>query len=144
MGSSAGNGRPLNEHLDLQLISAGSVGNAEPLGMSADGRYVLITDAQRGRQQCDDADRLGRGSENVAPTAFTPEISPDGLRVAYQPRSHGILLGQSGHLQCGAELGGELRRAVNTCKLLTEPKIGLQFNYARSGYLRLLEPAKRD
>ena len=32
----------------------------------------------------------------------------------------------------------------NTCKLLTEPKIGLQFNYARSGCLRLVEPAERD
>jgi hypothetical protein len=33
--------------IDLDLISTGSVGNAEPIGMSVDGRYVLIADAQR-------------------------------------------------------------------------------------------------
>jgi Tol biopolymer transport system component len=32
------------------------------------------------------------GSENVPPTAFTPGISPDGLRVAYQSGSHGIFI----------------------------------------------------
>jgi hypothetical protein len=32
---------------DLDLVSTGSFGNAEPIGMSGDGRYVLITDAQR-------------------------------------------------------------------------------------------------
>jgi hypothetical protein len=33
--------------IDLQLISTGSLGNAEPIGMSVDGHYVLIADAQR-------------------------------------------------------------------------------------------------
>src|SRR4051812_33100295 len=85
---------PRMSTIDLALISTGSLGNAEVIGMSGDGRYVLIQDSQdsgtgsvQARLALVDA-QTGAYQTIFAQTArdfpfVSPVISGDGHYVAY-------------------------------------------------------------
>ena len=74
------------------MVAEAASDGASPLCTSIDGHYVPIADAQRAGTGATALIGSDEGGENVTPTACTPEISPDGLRVAYQTRSHGIFI----------------------------------------------------